>query len=188
MRDLGAVDETGWFFRTVVRRRVGLGFLLGGVFLACAAPTRGSVLGGLWIALAGEGLRTWASGTIVKNDLLATGGPYGFVRNPLYVGSYLLGLGVTLMGRQPWVGLGFAVGFPLIYGPLVRKEEKRMLEKHGDGFLAYAVNVPRFIPNMKARPRSWGPYDPRRMWTVHREWRAWAGLAAVTLYLLLRAA
>jgi protein-S-isoprenylcysteine O-methyltransferase Ste14 len=180
------VDESTWFFRNVVLRRVALGFGAGVLFALFAEPTRASVFLGLWLALGGEALRTWASGTIVKNELLATEGPYAVVRNPLYLGSYLCGLGVALMGRNPWLALGFALGFPLVYGALIRKEEKRMIARYGDEFVAYTERVSRFIPNMKAWPLPRASYDAHRMWHVHREWRAWLGLYAATLYLLLR--
>ena len=186
MGELGRVEESAWFFRQVVRRRVALGFAAAVLFALLAEPTRASVFFGLWLALAGGALRTWASGTIVKNELLATEGPYAVVRNPLYLGSYLCGLGVALMGRHPWLTLGFALGFPLVYGALVRKEEKRMIVRYGDEFVVYAERVPRFIPNLKAWPLPKARYDAHRMWHVHREWRAWLGLYAATLYLLLR--
>ncbi len=186
MGDLGRVDESTWFFRNVVRRRVALGFAGGVLFALLAEPTRPSVFFGFWIAVAGEALRTWASGVIVKNEVLATEGPYAVVRNPLYVGSYLCGVGVALMGRNAWLTLGFAVGFPLVYGVLVRKEEARMMTRYGDEYIAYAGRVSRFIPNMKPWPLPRARYDALRMWHVHREWRAWLGLYAATLYLLLR--
>ena len=41
-------------------------------------------------------LRAWASGHIRKNDALAISGPYAYTRNPLYLGSFILGLGFTI--------------------------------------------------------------------------------------------
>lgn len=186
MNDIGRVDETTWFFRNVVRRRVQWGFGAGVVFLLFASPGTASVFWGFWLALAGAALRTWASGTIVKNEELTTGGPYRLTRNPLYVGNFLMGLGVAVMGgRLLLVGL-FLLLFVPAYHALVRKEEKRLVERYGGSFFAYCKEVPRFIPNWKAWPPPAAPYDPRRMWQVHREWRAWLGLYAATLYLLLR--
>ena len=144
--DIGVIDETTWFFRNVVRRRVPLGFVVGILFLVFACPSAASVFVGFWVALAGEALRTWASGTIVKNEELATDGPYSLTRNPLYVGNFVIGLGVGIMGRNPWLLLAFVCLFVPAYRSLVIKEEKRLLDRFGDDFRAYCGRVPRFVP------------------------------------------
>ncbi len=186
MNDIGRIDETTWFFQNVVRRRVGLGFAAGVAFLVFATPSTASVFWGFWVALAGAVLRAWASGTIVKNEELTTDGPYGLTRNPLYVGNFLIGLGVAVMGGRLWlVGL-FLLFFLPVYRALVLKEEKRLKDRYGDAFLSYCKGVPRFVPSWKAWPPPPAVYDVARMWRVHREWRAWLGLYAATLYLLLR--
>ncbi len=187
MSDIGRVDESTWFFRNIVKRRVTWGFVAGAVFLLFAAPTRASVFWGFWIALAGELVRTWASGTIVKNRELATHGPYALVRNPLYVGSFLIGLGVAVMGGRWWFPVLFLALFVPVYRTLVLKEEKRLLELYGDTFREYCRRVPRFVPRSLPWPPPSAPYDAQRMWRKHREWQAWLGLYAVTLFLLLRA-
>ena len=187
MTGIGQVDETTWFFRHVVRKRVTWGFVVGAVFLVFAAPTRGSVLWGFSIALLGEAVRTWASGTIVKNRELATEGPYALVRNPLYAGNFLIGLGVAVMGGRWWFPVLLAVFFVPVYRALVLKEEKRLLERFGDAFREYCEQVPRFVPRRWPWPLPRARYDALRMWKVHREWRTWVGLYAVTLFLLLRA-
>lgn len=186
MSEIGKIDETTWFFRNVVKRRVGWGFGIAVLFLLLACPSRGSVFLGFWIALAGEALRTWASGTIVKNEELTTAGPYSLTRNPLYAGNFLIGLGVAVMGGNPWLAAAFVGLFVPVYRALVLKEESRLLERYGELFVEYCSAVPRFIPKWTAWPPPAAPYDPRRMWEVHREWRAWLALYVVTLYLLLR--
>jgi protein-S-isoprenylcysteine O-methyltransferase Ste14 len=185
--DIGRVDESTWFFQNVVRKRVTWGFVFGVVFLVFACPTRGTVFWGFWIALLGEALRTWASGTIEKNEVLTTEGPYRLTRNPLYLGNFLIGLGVAVMSGRAWLVLLLLVFVIPVYRSLVLKEEKRMLARYGDAFRAYCRDVPRFIPQRIAWPPQVSAYDPERMWKVHREWKAWLGLYAATLYLLLRA-
>ena len=187
MTDVGVMDETTWFYRFVVRRRVRWGFVVGIAFLLFAQPTYSTVFWGFWVALAGEALRTWASGTIVKTEELTTSGPYHLTRNPLYVGNFLIGLGVALMGGRLWLLILFLVLFVPVYRILVLKEEKRLLERYGEDFLAYCQAVPRFVPQWSAWPPPAAAWDPTRMWKRHREWRAWLGLYAATLYLLLRA-
>lgn len=186
MDEIGKVDETTWFFRSVVRKRVPWGFALGALFLVFACPSRGSVFWGFWVALAGEGLRTWASGTIRKNEELATGGPYALTRNPLYLGNFLIGLGVAIMGGRLLFVILLAIAFLPVYRALILKEEKRLLERYGEAFRDYCRRVPRFVPRVGGTMPPRAPFDLERLWRVHGEWRAWLGLYAVTLYLLLR--
>ena len=74
-----------------------------------ARPTTLSLLLGLPLACAGEAVRIWASGHIEKTRRLATGGPYAHSRNPLYLGSLLIALGVAVACASPWVALAVAV-------------------------------------------------------------------------------
>jgi protein-S-isoprenylcysteine O-methyltransferase Ste14 len=184
---IGQVDESTWFFRNIVKRRVTLGFAAAVLFLLTACPTRASVFLGFWLALVGEAIRTWSSGVIVKNKALATEGPYSLVRNPLYVGNFFVGLGVAIMGGRLFLVLLFLVGFIPVYRSLVMKEEKRLLEIYGEAFEAYCREVPRFVPKAIPWPLPKAPYDLDRMLRVHREWQAWLGVYGLTLYLLLRA-
>ena len=88
------------------RYRVPVGWLMGLAVVALARPTPWSLLVGLPFACAGEALRLWASGHIEKTKRLATGGPYAHSRNPLYVGSLLIALGVAVGLREPVGGAG----------------------------------------------------------------------------------
>ena len=103
------------------RLRLPLGFLLGGLYLAFARPTQGGLLIGGAVALVGVLVRGWAAGHIVKNDRLATTGPYAHTRNPLYFGSFLLACGFALAGG--WIFL-LVVGvfFLVIYAPVMARE------------------------------------------------------------------
>ncbi len=186
MRDVGVVDESTWFFRYLVKKRVAWGFPAAALVVLLACPTRASVFFGFWLALAGAAIRTWASGVIVKRHVLATEGPYRLTRNPLYVGSFVMAAGVVVMANQWLLGGALLALFAAVYHHLVRREEKTLAERHGDAFAAYVKEVPRFVPNLKAWPPGATGYDVRRMWSEHREWRAWLGLYALTLYLLLR--
>ena len=82
--------------RVIRRLRVPLGFLFAGLYLVFARPTPGSLLLGMPLALAGLIVRGWAAGHIVKNERLATSGPYAHTRNPLYFGSFLIAAGFAI--------------------------------------------------------------------------------------------
>ena len=111
------------------RYRVPVGWLMGLAVVALARPTPWSLLVGLPFACAGEALRLWASGHIEKTKRLATGGPYAHSRNPLYVGSLLIALGVAAACASPWVVLAVAAYFLAFYPAVMREEAAFLAQK-----------------------------------------------------------
>ena len=97
------------------RLRIPLGYAFGLLALYLARPTALSVGLGLPLVVAGETLRLWASGHIEKTRALATGGPYAHSRNPLYLGSVLLGLGVAVAAARASVSIAMAIYFLVFY-------------------------------------------------------------------------
>ena len=76
------------------------------VMIAWSDPTLHSFAAGGVIVLVGIALRFWAAGYIksrgeyeVQADRLVTAGPYAFVRNPLYSGNFLIGLGFCVVAN-----------------------------------------------------------------------------------------
>lgn len=128
------------------RLRVPFGTLLGIVFLILMHPSRRSLwIGGL-IALVGASIRLWAAGYIEKGKTLAQSGPYALTRNPLYLGSLLMALGILLAGQGYWLLIPFGVFFAGFYYPVMRAEEQELLQGYGEDFKAYSRRVPLFIP------------------------------------------
>lgn len=81
-----------------------------------------------------------------RQQRLATGGLYAFVRNPQYAGLLLALFGE---GVVHWPTIFSVALFPVIalaYGLLARNEEKRMLQLFGEEFRAYRMRVPMFVP------------------------------------------
>src|ERR1700739_1984059 len=102
--------------RVARRIRVPLGFAFAVLYFWLARPTwRGLALGAVLI-VPGLLIRALASGHVRKNEALATSGPYAYTRNPLYLGSLLMGIGFAVAARS-WGGGGalvlvfFAVSF-----------------------------------------------------------------------------
>jgi protein-S-isoprenylcysteine O-methyltransferase Ste14 len=130
------------------RWRVPLGFLCGALFLIFARP-RPLTLGiGGAIALLGLIVRAWSAGHIRKNAQLAVSGPYAYTRNPLYLGSFLLGVGFTIASAQPLLGLLFAALFLGIYLPVMRVEAATLAELFPEDYAVYARAVPLFVPRL----------------------------------------
>jgi protein-S-isoprenylcysteine O-methyltransferase Ste14 len=164
------------------RWRVQLGFCFAIAALCCARPTWHSYLIFLPLVLAGVGLRVWARGHLDRAERVCTGGPYRFMRHPLYVGSFFMGLGVTLMAL-PWgfVPLFVAV-FLIMYVPKALREEAYLASRFGDAYATYASAVgavfPRFERGASAEEGPPSRFEWRRVWR-HREWHTWIGVAAV---------
>jgi protein-S-isoprenylcysteine O-methyltransferase Ste14 len=179
--------RTGTF---VQRWRVPLGFLCGAIFLIAAQPTAVMLAIGGVLAIFGLLIRAWASGHIRKNDTLAISGPYAFTRNPLYLGSFLLGIGFTVAANNWWlVGL-FAALFLGVYLPVMRIEARTLLELFGEEYEKYAKAVPLLLPRLtayKPENESNAKFD-LNLYLRYREYRAALGLVAAWCLLLLKSA
>lgn len=175
------------------RWRVPLGFLCGALFILLAAPLWWTLAAGGALALVGLLIRAWASGHIRKNAALATSGPYAHTRNPLYFGSFILGLGFTVAASSEWwllltLGLLFASLFLGIYLPVMRVEAATLLELFGDEYRRYAAGVPLFFPRLTAYEGARGrdeSFDVR-LYLRYREYRAAIGLLAALAALALK--
>lgn len=115
-------------------------------------------LGSLAMVLGGMGLRFWAAGSAgnhthsaeIEGPRLSTGGPYAFARNPIYLGSMVLGLGmIGLIGDARLLPL-YIAAFALLYVILIPAEERFLKGKFGAEFDAYCAAVPRIIPRLTA--------------------------------------
>lgn len=129
------------------------------LMLIFAHPTAASLVTGLVLALLGEAIRFWGvsiagsetrtTGTVGASHLV-TEGPFGFVRNPLYVGNMLIyfGFGVMSNAYTPWLALCALVFFAAQYYLIVSREEEHLRSVFGEEYQHYCENVPRFIPRV----------------------------------------
>ena len=160
--------------RFLQRIRIPLGFLFAIVFVIFARPTFWTLVAGGVVVLAGVAIRAWASGHIRKAKVLATSGPYGFTRNPLYVGSFILGVGFTVAAGVWWLGLLFCALFIGIYLPVMKVEANDMSTIFGDEFEEYKANVPLFLPRVTPWKHSNANFD-FQLYLQYREYRAAIG-------------
>lgn len=77
---------------------------------------------------------------------LIQGGPYSLVRNPMYAGILLIGIGVVLMLFKWWVACVFLIIFIIRYLSLTFAEEKKLKALFGREYVSYQERVPRIIP------------------------------------------
>ncbi|MBS2026976.1 MAG: isoprenylcysteine carboxylmethyltransferase family protein [Deltaproteobacteria bacterium] len=161
-------------------------------FVPGPAPTpameRVLVALGLLACALGQALRAWVlglvqAGTSGQNDYLEavhlnTAGPYAHVRNPLYVGNFLICLGLALAAGNLWaalLGLGF---FAFEYAFIVPAEEGFLRERFGAAYDAYCAAVPRWLWRLTPAPSSQtlpATFDWRRaLKKEHNPFCAWA--------------
>jgi protein-S-isoprenylcysteine O-methyltransferase Ste14 len=172
------------------RWRVPLGFLCGALFLWFARPNWLTLAIGGAVALLGLALRAWSAGHIRKNAQLATSGPYAYTRNPLYLGSFLLGVGFTIASGQWWLAIPFAALFLGIYFPVMRVESAHLAKSFGDDFKDYASAVPLFFPRLspyRDEKRLGAKFDAS-LYLRYREYNAALGLIVAWVLLALKAA
>ena len=159
----------------MARLRVPCGFVLAAAFLWLSAPTRLSLLYGLPVAILGIWLRAWAAGHVAKDQRLATGGPYAWVRNPLYLGTLLTAAGLVLAARSLPLALLFAAAFLLMYLPVIELEEQHLRSLFPE-YAEYAARVPMLVPRFRRFPE--GQRFAWRQWVRNREYQALAGFLA----------
>jgi protein-S-isoprenylcysteine O-methyltransferase Ste14 len=136
-------DIRAWMF--AYRSYTPIPFLAAMVWFA--RPTLISLLLGFAVVVAGEMIRLWGvsiagaetrtTGT-VGGTYLITNGPFGYVRNPLYVGNMLMyaGVGIMSMALFPWLLIIALLWFYVQYYLIVTKEEEYLLERFGEEYRA----------------------------------------------------
>lgn len=166
------------------RSRVSVSILLAVAAGWLAQPTIENVVLGLPLVVAGLALRAWAAGHLRKNQQLATSGPYAHVRNPLYIGSLLAGVGFGICAAHAALLGAILAVFAFWFLPVVGEEEGH-IRNILSGYREYETRVPRFLPALRPRYQSpqrfeWGLY------LANREYSALLGFAAFAAVLWVK--
>jgi protein-S-isoprenylcysteine O-methyltransferase Ste14 len=147
------------------RHRLAIGLGVTAAAAPFVRPTRAATpaearlkAGGLCLVLSGMGIRAWAAGfagrhtrsATVEGSKLATGGPYAHVRNPIYLGSVMLGVGMVLLIGDRRLFVPCALTFLGLYSGLIPAEEEFLGRQFPDEYRAYCRHVPRLLPRLTA--------------------------------------
>ncbi len=153
-------DAGGWLFR----HRTALPLPIAAAILAIPAgnDAGGTTLPAVGVAVTvlGEAIRLWGVrhiGAISRTRSerlgpLVDSGPFGYVRNPLYIGNILLWVGFALTARLWWLA---PIAFVLLaaeYHAIVGWEERLLVQRIGDAYRDYMTRVPRWIPRSVSVP------------------------------------
>lgn len=157
---------------TLARWRILAGYIYAILFIILSCPRFSSLPFAIFLIAGGLLLRTWAAGTLVKGGELITAGPYSLIRHPLYIGSFFIGLGGSLLGGILWLLL-FTTGFPLFYTPKILTEENHLRRRYGEKYETYRKKVHAFFPKTLSIEKdsfSW------KKFFRNREYRVWGGV------------
>ena len=162
-----------------------------------AQPENQNILLGFMVLLVGELIRMWsvsyAGGetrtTSVGAPSLCTAGPYGYVRNPIYVGNMLMYLGIVIIAGSPnlmLMVLATMSFFIIQYSLIISLEEEKLDELFGPEYVAYKSNVRAILP----RFTRWKTDDDRRplsiMKLVKTEKRTLQNVAFILTLIVIR--
>lgn len=174
-----------WTWKRLARRiRVPLGFLFAAFYIWRAKPTWGSLAAGVGIMMFGLAIRALASGQVKKDRELTTTGPYRYVRNPLYLGSILLGVAFTVAAQDIWIIVVLVAYFLLIYVPVIHGEQT-YLRSQFPGYAAYIDRVPSLLPRTLWFTGITQGFS-RELYFRHREYNSLLGAAAMLAVLLAK--
>jgi protein-S-isoprenylcysteine O-methyltransferase Ste14 len=125
----------------------------------------------LAVSLAGEGIRFFTVGYVPRGtsgrntkgqvaEVLNTSGMYAMVRNPLYLGNFIIWFGLSLFMKLWWFSALIILCFTIFYERIIFAEEGFLRKKFGDEFVQWAEQTPVIIPNFgkwqpPALPFSW---------------------------------
>lgn len=171
----------------VAKLRVTFGFVLMGAFLWLSAPTIASLAAGIPVSILGLALRAWAAGHLQKDSTLTVSGPYAWVRNPLYLGTFTTAAGFVTASRRWELGVLFAAVFMLIYLPVVDLEEQH-LARLFPAYATYVQRVHKLIPRVPyPMPADSVKYFRWSLYRYNREYQALLGFLVGVALLLWKA-
>jgi len=93
----------------------------------------------------------WGRQAVVKveADFLCTTGPYGYFRNPLYLGNFLIGIGLCIAIDEWYTYALFISSYVFVYSIVIPYEEKFLQEKFGDVYVEYKAHTGRLMPKLR---------------------------------------
>jgi protein-S-isoprenylcysteine O-methyltransferase Ste14 len=113
----------------------------------------------LLVSLLGLFVRVHTLGFVIPNtsgrnthkqiaDGINKTGMYSLLRHPLYLGNFLMWLGIGLLTENIWFNIFFILSFWLYYERIMYAEETFLIKKFGDEYTEWSKDVPPFVPKL----------------------------------------
>jgi len=176
------------------RLRVRLNLVLVLLLILVSRPSSPRfMLIGTMLAGLGESLRIWAAGHLKKGEALTVSGPYAYTRNPLYLGSAVIGLGfcvasfsATRLINTVLVWSLIIAGYCIIYFVQIRREEEFLKETYKEEYETYGKNVPSLFPLLVFSGRGERERFSMKRAIKNKEYKTVFAVTSVFLILLFR--
>jgi protein-S-isoprenylcysteine O-methyltransferase Ste14 len=138
---------------------------------------------GVAVACVGEALRIWTRGSKRKGPGVRSFGPYRFIRHPLYVGNFLIAVGLLIVFHAPQAYLIVLPFLAFVYSTVAEEKDDRLEREWGTAYAQYRAQVPAFIPWF-GRVLKQGQSSSFHLWQgLHKEGKAVYGVLAGALAL-----
>jgi protein-S-isoprenylcysteine O-methyltransferase Ste14 len=142
----------------------------------------------LVVAMLGLGIRFYTvghaadrtSGRNTKHQVAAvlnTTGMYSIVRHPLYLGNFLIWLGLSLFPREWWCTVIIVLAFIVFYERVMMAEEEFLRQRFGEQFSEWAQRTPAFFPRFSQWRRPSLPFSYKK--ALRGEYTGFLGIIAI---------
>ncbi|MDO9576873.1 MAG: isoprenylcysteine carboxylmethyltransferase family protein [Candidatus Cloacimonadales bacterium] len=108
-------------------------------------------------------------------------GIYSVVRHPLYLGNFLMWLGIILFVRSIWVAIVFVLLYWIYYERIMYAEEAFPTEKFGQDYTEWASKTPPFWPSWKKWQKSKLDFSIKNV--LKREYSGFFGLVVSFVFI-----
>ncbi len=98
-----------------------------------------------------------------RADSLNTTGIYSLIRHPLYLGNFLIWLGISMRLQMFWVSLSVMLFFWMYYEKIMFTEEEYLRKKFGKVYEEWANSTPTLIPNFKKWEKNQNPFSFKKV-------------------------
>jgi protein-S-isoprenylcysteine O-methyltransferase Ste14 len=128
-------------------------------WLGFSVATISVLVAGIVLAFVAAMVRTWGTAYLgagivhdgaLHGESMVAAGPYRFVRNPLYIGTFLHTLALVLL-MVPTGAVFTIVAIAIVQLRLIGAEEAFLPSQLGESYAAYCAKVPRLLPAFMPR-------------------------------------
>lgn len=137
------------------------------------------------IALGGLALRAYTVGHVPRGTSgrnakaqratrLNTTGMYSVVRNPLYLGNFIIILGVVMSLKVWWLVLIVSMAFFIYMERIILTEEKFLTESFGDEYVQWCAKTPVIVPRFSQWQKPDMPFSIKTV--LRREYQGLLGI------------